>query len=299
MRMLKSVNHSLDMMDLFLADENPSFTLIEIARLAGLTKAGAHNILANLVHREYLEYDPTTRLYSLGLRVWELGARMLNSFDPRRIALPTLTRLSAQTGETGLLSRYASGSIVYMECVLGAAAVTTYTRPGLRAPAYCTATGKAQLAFLSDSEITDVCASGLVAHTQYTIVEPQLIRAQLLEVRAAGYAINRGEYREDVVGVGAPLFSRAGTVVAAIGLSGPAYRLGREPQRSLSEPILQAAAEIQQMMSRSTDPPVVSVRSSAVSDRSLSKETHAPSVRPGNENSKPMKESMASECDSL
>jgi hypothetical protein len=60
----------------------------------------------------------------------------------------------------------------------------------------------------------------------------------------------------DVVGVGAPLFNRDGQLVGGMGLSGPAYRLGRQPQAALSEPLMKAAATLQSALARSSVPGV-------------------------------------------
>ena len=256
MRMLKSLNHSLDMLELFISEKKRSYTLAEVTEACGLTKAATHTSLANLVQREYLHYDSVNRQYSLGLRTWELGAGLLDSLDLRSVALPVLTELTQVAGETALLSRYTNGSIVYIECVIGPAPVATYTRLGARAPAFCTATGKAQLAFTPPSAFDRICAVGLKPYTDYTITDPSVLRAELREVRDTGYSVNKGEYGVDVVGVGAPLFNRDDQLVGGMGLSGPAYRLGRQPQAVLSEPLLKAAATLQSALARSSVPGV-------------------------------------------
>lgn len=255
MRLLKSLNNSLDILELFLAEKN-TFTLSEVTEACALTKAGAHTVLANLVRREYLHYDSLKRQYSLGLRTWQLGSKLVDSLDVRHTALPILAELTQVSGETALLSRYANGSTVYLECVVGPASVSTYTRPGARAPGFCTATGKAQLAFAPPAQLDRICIPGLERFTPYTITDPSVLRSELGEVRALGYSVNRGEYREDVVGVGAPLFNRDGNVLGAVGLSGPAYRLGREPQESISEPLLKSVANLQHALVGSSIPGV-------------------------------------------
>ena len=46
--------------------------------------------------------------------------------------------------------------------------------------------------------------------------------------RQRGYSVNREEYREDVVGAAAPIRGHDGRVFAAVGISGPTYRLPRK-----------------------------------------------------------------------
>ena len=245
MRQLKSINHCLDIMELFLVETEKGCSLGEVTAACGLTKAATHTILANLVQRDYLAYDPNRRRYFLGIRTWELGARYLDSIDFIQIVQPVLRALVEITGETALLSRYTHGYVVYLDSVLTTASVATYTKLGARAPAYCTATGKAQLAFAPSSEVDHFCAQEKKRYTEYTITGADALRSELHHIRESGYAINRGEYSPDVTGVGAPVFSRAGDLVGGIGISGPAYRLGRDPAGEVCHAVLTLAASLQ------------------------------------------------------
>lgn len=244
MRQLKSINHCLDIMELFLTEEGDGLSLAQLTAACGLTKAATHTILANLVHRGYLVYDPIRRSYALGIHTWELGAHYLDSIDFLRLVQPVLRTLTDQTGETALLSRYIQGYVVYLATVPTTAPVSTYTILGARAPAYCTATGKAQLAFAPNDDIERLCLQSKTQYTEYTITDPDALRNELHDIRSSGYAINRGEYSLDVTGVAAPLFSRSGDLVGGLGISGPAYRLGRYPAEEVCHAVLTSAASL-------------------------------------------------------
>ena len=98
---------------------------------------------------------------------------------------------------------------------------------GSRSPAYASATGKALLCWQDEAEIARVGASAQDL-TGSTHVGREDLLQHARETRAAGYAVNRGEWRKGVWGVAAPVFGRGTVPVAAIGVSGPQERI--EPQ---------------------------------------------------------------------
>ena len=108
--------------------------------------------------------------------------------------------------------------------------VGAYTRTGGRAPAYCVATGKALLSELSDEALTPILKK-LVKHSNVTITDPKVLRADLLETRKRGYSINKGEWRESVWGLAAVIRDSRNEPIAAVGVSGPDFRLS-DPKRT-------------------------------------------------------------------
>jgi len=91
---------------------------------------------------------------------------------------------------------------------------------GALAPLHCTALGKAYLAFGQCAPPKD-----LTRHTERTIVDPDRLDAEIVETRRRGFAKDDEEFSPGVRCVAAPIFDDAGTMVAAIGLSGPTARI--------------------------------------------------------------------------
>jgi DNA-binding IclR family transcriptional regulator len=105
------------------------------------------------------------------------------------------------------------------------------------------ATGKALLAYAS-AAVVDAVARELRSHTANTITGPAELRAELKRVREAGYAINRGEWREGVCGVAAPIRDGRGSVIAAIGISGPVDRLKSRVAKQFAPAVVEVARSI-------------------------------------------------------
>ncbi|WP_410699337.1 IclR family transcriptional regulator, partial [Chryseobacterium sp. SIMBA_028] len=96
---------------------------------------------------------------------------------------------------------------------------------GSLTPLHATSSGKVLLAALTTDERSQVFkAVGLPARTPRTVTNRGELEKELLEVAKNGFAIVHGEFEIGLTAVAAPIFNHAGTVIAAISISGPAFR---------------------------------------------------------------------------
>lgn len=193
------------------------------AGLCGLTKSNAHRILRTFAAAGFLRQNPETREYAPSLKLWELGSRTVADLDLRAQAADVMRWLADETRETVHLSVLDGGEVVYLDKIDSPEPVRAYSRIGGRAPAYCVATGKAQLAY-ADPATLEAVLGQLERHTPNTIVDPAALQAELADVRAVGFAVNRGEWRDSVWGIADVVRARS-AIVGAIGISGPSFRL--------------------------------------------------------------------------
>jgi DNA-binding IclR family transcriptional regulator len=157
---------------------------------------------------------------------------------------PAMEALLARSRETVHLSVLDEDDVVYVHKLESPEPVRAYSQVGGRAPAYCVATGKAMLAFTSEVML-GALAKSLKRYTPRTIVEPEEFLREMHRIRLQGYAVNRGEWRESVCGVAAPIRDPSGQVIAAIGISGPAERLRPARFKVLGQQMIAAAAAIE------------------------------------------------------
>lgn len=215
----------------------------DLARQLALTKSNVHRLLQTLGERGYVRNLDASGRYAVTLKLWELGVEVLDKLDVKRVAIEPMKRLVQLSGETVHLSILDHGDVVYIDKVDSPQPVRAYSKIGGRAPAYCVATGKALLAHAT-AEVVDEVMRHLQAHTAATIVKPADLRAELKRVVEAGYAVNKGEWREGVCGVAAPIRDARGCVIAAIGISGPVDRLKARTLKQLAPDVVSAARAI-------------------------------------------------------
>jgi DNA-binding IclR family transcriptional regulator len=219
----------------------------ELAKELDLARSNMHRTLRTLVEAGLVAQDAESGLYGCTLKLFELGSAIPVRSDIAGVADPIMQALSDQTNETVHLSALEGGDVIYLHKIDSTQPVRAYTKVGGRAPAYCVATGKALLAWQPESYL-DHYGGALNPFTGRTLADLGALRGELLEVRRRGFAVNRGEWRDGVCGVAAPVFGLGGRPVAAIGLSGPESRLTPERLEAFADRIVAAARDLTQKM---------------------------------------------------
>jgi IclR family KDG regulon transcriptional repressor len=198
-----------------------------------------------LEQHRLVDKNPDTGRYRLGLKLFEFGSKVIGAIDLRRQARPYLDRLQRELGETVFFCLLDDGQVLYLEKIESQQSVRTACDVGSRAPSYCTAVGKAMLAELTDAEVSEIVRrSGLKAFTPNTITTGTALKTELRAVRARGYAIDNEEKEPGLRCVSAPVRNDSGKLLAALSVSGPAFRVTRERVPEIAKAVMQAAAEL-------------------------------------------------------
>lgn len=231
--------------------EGRLLTFEELAAKVGLTRSNTHRTLQTLTHAGYVEKDEVNGGYRSTIKMFELGARQLGRLDVRKIASPFMRALAEQTGETIHLSVLDGLDVVYIDKIDSLQPIRAYSMVGGRAPAYAVATGKAMLAAETEGYADRYVEShpgALVRHTPATIATLPTLKVELRKIGRAGYAVNRGEWRDTVGGLAAPVFNGLDRMVCALGISGPLDRLGAARMKQLAPMVMEAAAQLSRKM---------------------------------------------------
>jgi IclR family transcriptional regulator, KDG regulon repressor len=236
----KTLLKGLAILEIIAKSEEGSKSITDLANATGLPRSNVHRVLQTLAHAGYLTQNPETGLYEGNTRLFELGVQQLSRLNVRNIAPSYMRMLVEQTGETTHLSILQGIDVVYIDEVPGPHPVRTHTVVGDRAPAYAVATGKALLS-QQPREYLQAFEGSFKSHTKSTLASIRALSKDLDKCLRQGYAINRGEWRESVAGIAAPIFNRNGQAVAAIGISAPLERLTTSTAAKIG-PIVKDAA---------------------------------------------------------
>ncbi|MEO5883126.1 MAG: IclR family transcriptional regulator [Caldimonas sp.] len=246
----KTVVKSLGMLERLLDLGRPT-GVTELALATGLQKSNVHRILSTLRYLGYLRSNADST-YEPTLRLWELGQRIHSRMDLPAAARPHLNRLVRESDETSHLAVFDGHEVVYVETIETANPVRAHTPLGGRAPAYCTASGKALLSGQPAAVIREVAKSS-VRHTPSTLTRHDQLAQSLAQVRERGYATNVGEFRPNVAGIAAPIINRRGEVIAAVGIAGPLDRLRPARIRQLAPVVIGVARDISAALGAEVD----------------------------------------------
>lgn len=119
-------------------------------------------------------------------------------------------------------------------------------------PPHVTSSGKCLLAFGSPEAVELVISAGLARRAPRTITTASVFRQVLAQVRVDGYAVSVEENEKGLVSVGAPVFGRDGSCIAAVSLVGPAMRLRTEQLPKYVRLVRRCAIEISEAMGFAT-----------------------------------------------
>jgi len=228
-----------------LANRSSECSLAELCIALGLHKSTVHRLMMVLEQHRLVDKNPETGRYRLGLKLFEFGSKAIAALDPRRHARPHLDRLQRELAETVFFCILDDGQVFYLDKVESQQSIRTACTVGSRAPAYCTAVGKAMLAELPDAEVSDIVRRwGLKAITANTITTAAALKAELKAVRSRGYAIDNEEKEQGLRCISAAVRGHSGKLFAAISVSGPAFRItkGRIPE--IGHVVMRAANDL-------------------------------------------------------
>lgn len=245
---VQSLERGLEILTAVARAERP-LGITELARQFGLAKGSISRIVTTLARQAFLVRDPVTAKYRVGIKVWELGHGALGRLDVRELARPVMEALNTATRETVHLTVLTEGErMVFLEKLDSTRAVRPNVVLGAPHPAYCTANGKAMLAFLPKALVDRLLRGRLRQYTDATIASKPDLLAHLETVRRLGYAVNRGEYRADVSGIAAPILDRDGAAVAALGISVPSNRMNAALVADLAPRLVRGARQVSQAL---------------------------------------------------
>lgn len=228
----------------------------EIASRLSLHKSTVHRLLAVLEKQAYVDRSKANGKYSLGLKLIELGTHASSRLDLCELAGPVLDRLMERTGETAHVGILSQGAVVSIADSESYKTLRTPSTVGRQNPAHCSSQGKVLIADMNPAQLRGfVSANPLKKFTRRTIATLTGLQRELANVRQQGYAIDDQEFEVGLKCVGAPIRDRAGEVVAAISIAGPAMRLSPERMPDLIGVVVEAAVGLSKALGYRTSSP--------------------------------------------
>lgn len=218
-----------------ISDHADGVSLAELTKITNIAKTTIFRILESLKMREYVLHDMSNETYSLDIKALELGIKGLMNVNLVDVSIPYLKTLSNKTNETSFLGVYNHGHVVYLYKSEGTMSIQTNARLGSRMPSYCTGIGKALLAYQSLDEIDRVLNQRLEKITEHTITDRVQLYNILADIRLNGYSFDNEENEEGLTCIAKPLFNHTNTIIGAISVAGPTYRMSQKLDAVISE----------------------------------------------------------------
>ena len=201
-----------------LAEEGRPMGVGEVSEIASLPQATVHRLLNALQSPGWVEKDPATARYRLGHGLLGPAVASITHSSLVEHAQPIVNRAAELAqGGNGVLAVLVGRTVVFLARSSQEQERSTVL-PGFSRPAHASASGKVLLAFM-EPEARKRLYRGhrqLRQFTANTIGDVETLEAQLKTIRQNGYAVEKGEWREYMLGVAVPVHGADGKVIAAL-----------------------------------------------------------------------------------
>jgi len=221
---MSSLANGFKIIEAVVARQIHGLTFTEILTRTALPRSSAHRLVKELTALNLLSYDAETKTYRGSFSLAAIGAQVTSNLDIRQTCRPAMKALQEALGFVVTLSICGEESGIYIDKIepqdFG---LRLHSEIGKSFPLHCTAMGKIHLAFGADNLRQIVLGKPLEAFTETTITDPEILRKELDQVRAQGYAIDDEEISRGLTCIGAPIFGLNGEVIAAMSLTAPSH----------------------------------------------------------------------------
>lgn len=195
----------------------------EIADHLNMTKSTVYNHLQTLLENKYIVKNENE--YDIGLKFLRIGEYARSRHTVSQVGPPEIDKLAEESNELANLVVEEHGEGVFIYRAKGSEAVHMDTHTGMRLPLHMTAFGKAILAHLPESRVTEIIDRyGLSARTENTITRRDELYEELERIQERGYAFDREERLEGLCCVAAPIVAND-RAIGAVSVSGPRSRM--------------------------------------------------------------------------
>jgi DNA-binding IclR family transcriptional regulator len=241
---INSIIRAIDILELY-NHHDKELGISEIARQLNLYKSMVHRIVSTLEFKGILEKKPDTGKYRLGLKLYKLGILARDDNELISISIPHLKELTEDTGETSNLVVMDGSMSMYLAQQESNRMVRMFTRVGARVFPHCNGAGKVLLAHMDDEELDAIIqTNGLHGYTRNTLTSKEKLLEELTLVRERGYAVDNQEREEGVMCLASPVRDYSGKVIAAVSISGPVDRFGKDRMEKLISMVKEHALKI-------------------------------------------------------
>lgn len=216
---VKSVQTALDVLEVVAASPE-ELGVTEIAEALELAKPSIFRHLKTLSERGFLQQNPRTLRYGLGVRLHILGQAAANKIDLLSVSEPIMAHLREEAAMTVNLAGFQPHGTVILRSLLGPAAMEFSVRVGTEFPYHATSQGIIALAFRRQPPLAMLRRQKLEKFTEFTVTDPEVLENEIYAARENGWALAIQRTLLGTYAISVPVFDSTGECIAALTLIG-------------------------------------------------------------------------------
>lgn len=240
---VQAVGRALSLL-LSVAESNNSISMVDLVEKSNMNRTTVWRLIGTLEQYGFVERDPLTKGYQLGISAHRLAAQATNYGSLIRRARKSMEKLRDETQETVLLSVPKHYGTLTVDQIDPEHSIRLVDYVNEYLPLHCTSNGKLLLSLLPSEEVDILLGQPLEKVTPFTITNREDLLEEIQMIRRRGIATAVGELDENENGISAPIFDQRNTLIAFISVCGPSFRFTKEKMSALTDRITGAAQEI-------------------------------------------------------
>ena len=197
----------------------------ELARRVGLTPPTTHNLLKTLKALSYVESNPATKQYRLGLAAIRLGAGVDPLKHMQHFARPYIEALANEFDESVVVLTWLKDQAVVGDWIQAEHPLAVTHVAGVVEHPIILASGRVLLAFQDRSVQLRYAAREDLSHLGPKVpLTPEDLLQLLHQVAVKGFALTENVANSGIIALAAPVFDANQKILMAVGCSAPTTR---------------------------------------------------------------------------
>lgn len=224
--------------------EEPALTQAELTRKIGRPKATISRVMRTLRESGILEFEPNGRLYSPGLRLFELGQICRSNHNFLEAIQKRLEDICRVGGHTGYITVFDGTDMVVLRIIRGSSPLAISAVPGYRMPPHATSNGRAMLALLSDHEWRQRILDPLPFVSLNSPLDHDALLQRIQAIRATGRSYSCDETLRGVSSQGIALRDPESKEIIGVAISYPESLATEELKQMIGKLLDQMKSEL-------------------------------------------------------
>lgn len=215
--MNKMIKRSVDILE-YAAGHLDGFRISGVMHDLSIPKSSAFDIIYTLINCEMLEIkNERLKTFALGPKTYDIGYQYIKDNNIIDIATPILKKLGDTLSKTVFMGKYDNDEVLYVFKYQPTTAILNHCSVNTRADLFCTALGKAMLAYRMEE--FDFGKINFKKFTEKTILTIEDLKQNLEDVKKNGFAVDNREIKDYMLCISAPIFDVNGKTNYAISVS--------------------------------------------------------------------------------
>ena len=245
---IKSVQKSLKVLRYIMSATN-EVSVNELVDEFGYNRSTVHHMLKTMKLEGFITQNQRTKNYNIGSEIFNGWIKDRDMHNYLMRLKPSIKEIVNKCKETTTMFVRENDKAI---CVLGEESdqiIKAYLMIGREIPLFCTAAGRAMLAYLPKDEVDKILQiSGMKKYMKNTTVDKEKLFKELETIKQRGYSIEKEEFEELINAVGIPVLNSYGDPVASVSVVGPIMRFTDEKIEECKPFLLEKAKEMSEIV---------------------------------------------------